>query len=122
MNFNLGWIRYQLQHPEEDVFPVQGIHMFDKQKIPDAMLGVNVLHQSESEKSYFIVFDVQGKGDPHRVGVMLPGPNGRDSKFFMDLKNIKHQEANVTLNHYAVSFEDKLKFPFLAHHIWNEPA
>lgn len=121
MNLNLGIIRYQLQHPKEDVFPIQAVQMLTKQQMPDNILGTNVIHLSETLKSYFIVFDVQLKGSvPHRVGVHLPGPNSRDYGFFDFLKSIENEKLSFRLNHYSISFEDKLKYPFLAHSIWND--
>ncbi|MBZ0279324.1 MAG: HNH endonuclease [Anaerolineae bacterium] len=121
INRNLGPLRYQFQHPEEDIFPMQAIHIFNPHEVADSFVGINALYQSPREKSYYIIFDVQrAESVTHRVGVMLPGPNSGDANFFVDLKSIKHQKSEVILNHYNVSFEDKLEFPFIAHDIWNE--
>lgn len=121
VNVNLGRIRYQLQHPEDDIFPLQAIRNLDKEDIPDEILGVNIIREPEASKSYFIVLDIQRKGSiPHRVGVMLPGPNTRDYSFFEHLKEVEEETLTLNFEHYGISFGDKLKYPFLAHDIWND--
>ncbi|MBZ0293232.1 MAG: HNH endonuclease [Anaerolineae bacterium] len=121
LNQHLGVIRFQLQHPKEDIFPLNAIHLLDEQNAPDGMLGVNVITHPKWLKSYYIVFDIKAKNSvSHRIGVMLPGPNPYDAKVFIDLKANDPEKLPMTIQPYDISFEHKLEFPFIAHDIWHE--
>lgn len=116
VNMNLGVLRYQFRNPQEDVYPIQSVLFpFDQ---PDDFLGINVISSPSNMKCYFVVFDVQAeKGLARRAGVMLPGPNGRDSQMFKDMESFNG--TTITINHFDIDFSDKLEMPRLAHAIWN---
>jgi hypothetical protein len=119
-NPHLRQVRHQLQHPEEGIFPHNAVQWFLEQEVPDNLLGVSIIYEPAAWKSYLIVFDVQRKCSiPYRVGVMLPGPNPRDYEFFEYMKTAETKMSGTQLHHYEISFEDKLKYPFLGRAIWN---
>ncbi|TVR18352.1 MAG: hypothetical protein EA396_15210 [Anaerolineaceae bacterium] len=116
VNMNLGVLRYQFRNPQEDVYPIQSVLFpFDQ---PDDFLGINVISNPSNMKCYFVVFDIQAKnGLTRRAGVMLPGPNDRDSQMFKDMESFNGM--TITINHFDIEFSDKLEMPRLAHAIWN---
>lgn len=116
VNFNLGRLRYQFENPHEEIYPTKSV-LFPFEHA-DQFLGVNIISKPADMKCYFIVFDVQAdKGLARRVGVMLPGPNGRDYEMFEKLETFSG--STITISHFDVEFADKLEMPRLAHALWN---
>ena len=120
-NPNLDKVRLQFQQPQEELFPVQAVQMVDVQHIPDRFLGINIISHPAKAKCFYVVFDVALKhAAPHRVGVMLPGPNPHDFDWFDHLKHASHEHLKLKLAHCDIAPDDKLKDPLLAYKLMDD--
>ena len=82
LNENLGPIRYQILHPEEDILPECFWFNYD---FPDDMLGVNIVTRPIDFRCFLVVFDLECNGVTKRNGIILPGWNSDSLKIYKDL-------------------------------------
>ena len=92
LNDNLGYIRYQLLHPEEEIIPEP---FWLNMEYPDSCLGINMLTKPQSLQSYLVVFDILRNKIKRRVGIILPGPKNKDLAIYRQIQKIKEEKTEI---------------------------
>jgi hypothetical protein len=124
MNANLVRVRQQIQNSEQRLLPSWGLLKSD---FPDDAVGMSVMDEPQSLRSFLVVFDLKTEARRTRHGVLLPGPSDPGLGIYDELARLISESGRAEINHRirVIPSADYLKDPglaFAAQYYWeNDP-
>jgi hypothetical protein len=124
INYAMPAIRGQIKHPEETVLPVWGV--FQKDDLPDELLGISVICKPDALRSFLVTFDLYTTLKRRRYCVLLPGPTWPGTDIYEQIRAGAMADPGVTFTITRIptdlAFLSDPALAFTSHQIWKEAA